>query len=208
MNSQISSLSSRSIRWLTVLMAAGATVCMVTSAQGYDGKRKGFVSGAGVGLTPVAQFAMGSVHEDGLAIGENILIGYGWNEQNVIAFEMNSSIRHSDYYSEIGHRTHKWFSEGMHGDQMVYQIFGGVTWYHYFRQTAFSPFVVGGLGGYNMMPSSLGGNSPGFGWLLGAGYALSGHFQVGLYYCQGKSSDGSVQFTHRQLSLLVTYVQF
>jgi hypothetical protein len=186
-------------------------IVVVSSSNAFDDQRKGFMLGIGLGISPLSQFKLGSMTERDVALGVNGIIGYGLDDKNIIAIEGNASFRSSKHFSKIGERTGKgWFGgPPYHGSQNIDQQFLGITWYHYFNSNEKSWFSVVGIGGYNLRKSSLGSTDHGLGYLLGAGYKLSKHIQVGTYYSWGESSESQYyQYDHSQISILATYLKF
>jgi hypothetical protein len=195
------------LRMLGVLVVVSVMLAG-SSSLGFDGQRKGFVLGGGLGFAPVSQFGIGGGHEGGVGLGINFLIGYGLDKQNMFVYEANLSYRGSDFYSEQGQRTLNWDTWEIIGDQTITQGFGGAVWYHYFDTTKHALFSAVGVGGYNLMTSGLGDNDLGLGFLVGGGYSIATHLQAGVYFSAGSSYDGPVRYDHVQLSMLVSYVAF
>jgi len=177
----------------------------VSVCSGFDNNRKGFVLGVGAGLAPLSQFSSKAIKENEPALGGNIIIGHGLDDRNIVAFELNFTYRHSDYYSEIGRRTGD-FSGGFHGSQTITQGFKGVTWYHYFNPLPKAPFTIVGVGFYNLAPKSLRATDSGFGFLIGGGHGLSRHIQIAGYYSHGKSHSQTLN--HNQVSILISYISY
>ena len=165
-----------------------------SSAFSFEGLRKGFVIGGGLGFTPSAEFRIDGIDgkADNSGAGVNIVIGYGWDEQNIIAFEVNGS----------GYKV-----EGFD----VSQGFGGVSWYHYFGEVGKSFFTNVGLGSYNFSVDEY-DTDPGGGILIGCGYEFARHWQVAGYLGAGKTSEsnifGKTTFKHNHFSILISGYAF
>jgi hypothetical protein len=183
-------------------------VCLAASSFAFDGNRKGFVLGGGIGLAPVSRFSVGNYHEDGLGVGVNFVIGYGLDNQNLIVYEGNVSYRNSELFSKTGWETEYFFDGGTIGNQMIGQGFNGAAWYHYFTKKKNSFFSTLGAGVCILQTSDFGSNDFGFGFLVGGGYAFSRHWQVGSYFVNGKTSNGYLDFNHTQLTILFGYIGF
>jgi len=165
------------------------------SVSAFDGNRKGFILGGGLGVAPVSKWDGGGGFDESKAGGgANFIIGYGWNEFNLIVAEGNISAYDSDYGATI------------------YQGFSGACWYHYFQPPGKAFFTTVGLGSYNFEFEFSGGgsgsNSPGFGLLGGGGYAFTRHFQAAGYLGWGKTSEPGYDYDHIHLNVLVSVVGF
>jgi len=186
-------------------------VALVTSGYCTDDNRKGWVEGIGLGFAPVSRFTLpegSNLSEDAPAFGYSLLLGYGWSEHDVTAFEFNGTVRNSSYYSEIGEHTEYFFESGLHGSQYIYQHLGGVTWYHYFGVPGKSFLTVVGVGLFNLGTKNLGSNESGLGTLAGLGHEFARHFQTVFYWTRGQSSDGWITMKHSQLSILVSWIRY
>lgn len=174
-------------------------ILMVSSASAFDNLRKGFVLGGGLGFTPSAKwsadvktyYGVEKYDEDGTGIGYNLIIGYAWDEKNMIVYEGNIAAYKSDFFKVN-----------------VYQGFNGASWYHYFGQSGKSLFAAGGIGFYIFSGEGYRSNDLGPGLLVGLGYEFTPHAQVGLYFMGGKTSSAGVDFNHSQFSLLINGVAF
>jgi hypothetical protein len=182
------------------LFLPAALLLLVSSAAGFDGARKGFVLGGGIGISPVSGysvdvpfFGLGSIdiseQRAGLAI--QLIIGYAWDRQNMIIYEGNVT----GYSSDLLNRT-------------IGQGYNGAAWYHYFGPEGRSAFSALGLGFYGFSVEDFESNDPGLGLLFGGGYEFSKHWQVGAYLSFGRTTAGGVDFEHGHLSFLMSGVAF
>jgi len=175
----------------TVVLGLLAALLLAGSAMGFDGRRKGFVIGGGLGLSPHVT-TTGVKARRGLAI--NPLVGYGWNQFNMVVYEGNTVT----YDSDVPH------TQGFHG----------VTWYHYFGNGMKGAFTAVGLGAYILVPWDRAANDASGGMLLGVGYQFSPHWQVGGFFSFGKTSrvtrfsPESVDYDHTHVSILVGTMAF
>ncbi len=181
---------------VTMLMA----MIFVSSSAGFDNHRQGFVLGGGIGFAPFAKWSVEDsflghtvfgADETRAGVGINILIGYAWDEKNMIVYEGNAA----GYWSE-------------YRDESIGQGFGGAAWYHYYGPKGKSGFTTAGLGLYSFDPEDRDANDAGFGVLLGGGYEFARHWQVGGYLSFGSSSYYGLDYRHSHFSVLVSGVAF
>lgn len=176
------------------LLLVVSLIFMSSSAMAFNGLRKGFVVGGGLGFAPVGKWSLDntSLEDSNAGLALNLMIGYAWDEFNMIIYEGNVVSYTTDIF----------------GDRTVAQGFNGVSWYHYFGPMGKSFFSVAGLGFYVMNVEDFDANDPGIGLLGGGGYEFSRHLQVGGYFSLGKTSDSPADFSHVHLSVLVSVVAF
>ena len=185
-----------------------AIFLLLLSSTGFafDGSRKGFVLGGGLGLAPVAKWEgdpipwfMTKYDESRVGLGLNLLIGYAWDEFNMIVYEGNMVAYQSDLLYNVD----------------IIQGFNGAAWYHYFGPQGKTFFSTVGLGVYtfdlewqyeNVTVS--GSNDPGIALMIGGGYEFARHFQAGLYVSTGKTTEPHYDYEHAHLSILVSAVAF
>lgn len=187
-------------------------ILLSTTVFAFDGKRTGFIIGGGLGLTPSATWKVDeyimingkrinvSLNEDKVGFGLNIVIGYGWNEKNIIAFEINSATYNTDLFPDPPN-----FNTF---NQSVFQGTYGFSWYHYYGNIGKSFFSTVGLGIFIFDIEDYKANDVGAGLLLGGGYEFARHVQIGLYLGVGKTSSEGIDFTHSNLSVLLNAFAF
>jgi hypothetical protein len=172
----------------------------VNVASGFDGNRKGFVLGGGVGFAPVSKW-WGNVNLQGQKVIDyeetkagpalHILIGGAFDKRNMLVWEANVSGFSSDLL-----------------DETIHQRYNGVVWYHYFGPTGKSVFTALGVGLFYFKIHGYPYFHPGNAILLGTGYEFSRHLQVGAYFSAGKTFDlancYSSYFKHAQLNILIS----
>ncbi len=180
----------------------------MTSTQAFDGKRKGFVLGGGLGLAPVARWSTSGLDESSVGYGGNGLIGLGWDEQNLIVLESSDVLYKSDIF-----------------DCDLSQLFFGPTWYHYFDSREKSFFSAVGIGGYvfglppfysyisihigpGELPPAPPSHARGLGYLIGSGYQLTRHYQIGVYLSGGKTSEHGRDFGNTHIMILLGNMDF
>lgn len=171
------------------------SVCLAVSVSAFDGNRKGFVLGGGLGFAPAIHFEVPdssmvySYTKGGVAL--SALIGYAWDNMNMIVYEENISGRNSEDL-DLG------FIQG-------YQ---GPVWYHYFNEGKKSMFTTLGLGWYGFEFEDNDANKSKFGFMIGSGYVFNKHWQIGAYYSAGKTSRQNVEFNHSNFSILISGIAF
>ncbi len=175
-------------------------LALATSVSAFDGNRKGFVLGGGLGFGPSAKVtvSVGSIsasdENSGLAI--DFLIGYAWDEQNMIVFLRDGII----YSEEMSHST----------TISIVQGFSGIGYFHYFGEVGKSFFITGGLGlqDWTSLDENYSSPDPGVGLLLGGGYEFTRHLQVYSSLSFGKTSEGSFKNDHSQFIIVISAVAF
>jgi len=177
---------------------------VVSTTYGFDGNRKGFVLGGGLGFSPRSSWEGNVVDlstfppqivkadENKAGLGLNLIIGYAWDEQNMIVYEGNVTGWNSDLFV----------------DQSIAQGFNGASWYHYFGVPGRSAFTTLGLGFYVFDVKDYDANDAKGAILLGGGYEFARHWQLGGYLGIGKTSDPGGDFDHTHFSILVSGVAF
>lgn len=184
----------------TVVVTLVAILCLAATTSAFNGQRKGFVLGGGLGIAVTSKYSVDfdwgwlgnySVDQSGAGIGLNFIIGGAFDEKNMLVYEGNVSGWKDDLLNEN-----------------ISQGFNGAAWYHYYGQTGKSAFTAVGLGFYVFQAEHYDNNDPGFGMLLGGGYEFAKHWQVGGYVSFGKTSSGGVDFDHDHVSVLVSGIAF
>ena len=171
-------------------------VSVASSTFGFDGHRKGFVLGGGLGVAPASRYEFpivpyGGVSETGAGVGLNLIIGYGWDKWNMIVYEGNVT---------------GWSSDRM--NENISQGFNGAAWYHYFGQTAHPAFTAVGVGSYLFEVENSDGYNIKAGILLGGGYEFARHWQLGGYLGFGQTSYAGRTIDHTHFNILVSGVAF
>ena len=170
-------------------------VLMISSAYSFDNSRKGFVLGGGIGFAPVAKWELDILSSNDFSesgFGANFIIGYAWDDNNMIVYEGNM----------VAFKT---------ANINFVQGFNGAAWYHYFGPAGQTFFSTAGLGVYIFDPEDVKQNDLGGAILLGGGYEFSPHWQVGAYVSAGKTKDpiiSTFKFNHLNFSILISGVAF
>lgn len=159
-----------------VLVAALASFLLLPmEGQGFDGNRKGLVAGFGVGIAPYSHFRISQLRADVTELGYTgeFVLGYGWNDRNVIAYNSTGCLYTTD---DLAHVT-------------IFQRFVGIRWYHYCSGANRPYFVSLGVGVFflGVKYDNVRGN--GFGWNVGIGKELLKHAQAGFYVMGGRTSN-------------------
>lgn len=177
------------------------------ASQAFDGKRNGLVLGGGIGLSPHIHWnSIGSDIECGNgpqnvrqsdngtgAVG-SLMTGYGWSERDMIVIEAQGALSEVD-------------------EDRVLSVSGGINWYHYFGDIGGSLFTSVGIGLYGNSLDQFESIYPGPALLLGVGFELGQHYQIGLYYTGGKTSGTSMSMMkydlgYRNLCLIATALAY
>jgi hypothetical protein len=197
------------MKQITVLVLVAA-LSLAAAVSAFDGQRKGFVMGGGIGAVPVAHWSVekdgGNAHENVTTWGEHLFLGYGLNDRNVLALEINIT----SYGSELF-------------DDDIVQGVIGPCWYHYFGKPGKRFFAVGGLG-VSRMVKYLGGKisfewnggdhpsapdgATGMGYLIGGGFEFVRHLQAGVYLVGGNPSERGITYGIRHVAIMISAVAF
>ena len=178
-----------------------------SSVFSFDGNRKGFVLGGGLGLAPAVtvsadlketvtgdgQFSLYGLRDTRVGAAINFLVGYAWDDRNMIVLEGNGAA----------------FEDS---DVLVSQSFSGASWYHYFGPLGQSAFTAVGIGLYGIDTDKTDRADAGAGLLLGGGYEFARHWQVGGYLSFGATSLSEagvdIDLKHSTFSVVITAIAF
>ena len=89
-----------------ILVFLAAVLLLSTSSWAFNGVRKGFVLGGGLGFAPAAKWSVDDYYmgmqldtsETKAGVGLNLLVGYAWDEHNMIVYEGNVAGYKSDFF--------------------------------------------------------------------------------------------------------------
>jgi len=175
-----------------------------TSSFSFDGDRKGFVLGGGLGVAAVSHWEVDvdffdldivDASEDRPGLGLHIVIGGAFDEHNMLVYEANLST----YKTELL-------------DEAVAQGFNGAAWYHYFRPAGSTFYTTLGLGFYHFKIGEYEATNPGGALLLGAGYEFAKHWQIGAYLSFGKTTDSLLglegDFEHANFTIMISGIAY
>lgn len=159
----------------------------------FDGQRKGFILGGGLGLAPLVKSKISegsnSVSFEKSGAGVHLFIGYGWDNKNLILYEGNVAGFESN-------------------SSTIAQGIDAISWYHYFGPMGKSFFSTVGAGLYSYDEDGPFEFESKAGVLLGGGYEFNKHWQVGQYISAGKTESRGVDTDHTTVSVLVSGVAF
>lgn len=200
----------RAAVWLFVV-----TLLMTGSSQAFDGLRKGFVLGGGLGFSPYSKWSIEitgqfygqavseKVDETNTGPGVDFIIGYAWDEQNMIVYEGNGLIYNSEFFGKSSYG-------GLVAEdsRQAAQAFNGIAFYHYFGPVGRAAFAAVGVGGYAWKVTDFEANDPGPAYLIGAGYEFVRHIQAGVFVSGGRTTDSGFDFGHMHVNVTVVAVAF
>ena len=189
-----------------ILILLLLTVLPAGSCFSFDGERKGFVIGGGVGIGPKIRSSNASgwnqIDESGLAT--NLLIGHAWNEKNIIAL-----LQQGVYF------THSYYTGSMFGpdewkERNVSQGFIGMALFHYYGPAGHSPYFVFGTGLQYRIPleSDYDLHESGPGLLIGGGYEFMHHVQFYGSISGGTTTTELERYYHYQILFTFSAVAF
>lgn len=185
-------------------------VSLAGPVAAFDDDRKGFTLGLGMGFSPWARLrgrdAGADLEENAMGFAGSFKAGLGLTDRDILALDGNLAIVNSDLYGDTSH-----------------QSFTGFTWTHYFGNPGRSFFGTLGYGDYKYdwqgsrhyicwgdacdPPPALPIDADRRGYLVGAGYEFTLHWQVGAYAAWGRPAyEGDFSFTH--LTVLLQYTWF
>jgi hypothetical protein len=167
----------------------------VSSGYAFDGKRKGFVLGFGLGVAPTAKWTnnlrIGDVSGTGYSV--NFLIGYAWNDRNMLVYEAKGVM----------------FKSSSLNDKYSIQGLDCAQWYHYWGMNKRKLFTSVGLGRMILGTQYCDIDGEGLGYSIGGGYEFMKQVQIGLFYMGGHTSnDLGLKANHYMLNVLITVVAY
>jgi hypothetical protein len=177
--------------WYSKRVILALTLLLVPlSADAFDGQRKGFVIGGGTGYSPVVHWSMDDpdVSESTTGFLYDFVIGYAWDNRNLLVYEAAPTFFESDYWN------------GRDGVQGVWDV----KWYHYFGRRGSSIFSTVGVGRAMHGICNTWVGARGLGFYLGSGYEFVPHIQAGVFLAIGSGSDDGYDFSHETVSIVLT----
>lgn len=193
-------------------------VVLTSAASAFDNERKGFVIGAGAGYSPSIkttvdatapagfgqEYFLGSAEGDEPGVGLQLMLGFGFSERDMIVAESNMGWF---YYKNVP------IDFETVSDVQILQGTHTISWYHYYGATggSFFTMVGGGFGYFDTDYSNV--NSPGPGYIVGAGFELTQHVQIGAYWSSFQTSNSDLpplqlDGTHSNISVLLSFVAY
>ena len=179
------------LRNVSVLLAATLFVVMcIQDAGAFDGHRRGFTIGFGLGWGAVTHFSVvgKDFGETSNSLTAVLPIGYGLSDVDIIAFLPAPSF---------------FKSEKLYGARSMQGLWS-IRWYHFLKPTGRSPFLSVGAGRvlFSSRYRDLSAYGPGVG--ASVGYELFRHVTLDLEYFHGWTSEGDDKFSHDNLSFVLT----
>jgi hypothetical protein len=192
------------------MQRAGLAVCLwvlslAPDARGLDGKREGFIIGLGAGVTPKLHWegtsdSISMFGESTFGVGISGLVGYAFDERNLLVIESNGAIALGGSLPGLAQR------------------FLGPTWYHYYGRVGSSLFTVLSGGIYQssfevqevmgILGATRNGLTTGLGIMVGGGFEFAAHAQIGLYLSGGALSGEGLDYSGYHVSVLLTGVGY
>jgi len=181
------------MKFTRVLAVICLVIVMVSSASAFNGLRKGFVLGGGLGLAPAVRYSHGAFSNSNIGGSAHVFLGYAWGEHNMIVYESNAAGTQA-------------------GDADYGQGFAGPAWYHYFGPQGKAFFTAVGLGYTYFQLEGDEATDPGIGYMIGGGYEFARHFQVAMYLSCGKTTQDfwpvDIEIRHNNFNIIVSAVAF
>lgn len=185
-----------------VVLACVLVMLWPIPAAAFNGHRAGFVLGGGLGFSPEARWEnndIAGIDDQGVGPAFDVLIGYGWNDNNLLVWDIDAAYVKGDVYER---------------PSSVLQGFGGPAWYRYFGEPGRAIYLTVGAGitRFVYCPDDE-DDCHSFNWgpayRVGAGYEFARHFQAGATVSFGASYDGNANtYLHTTLNVLVCGVLF
>jgi hypothetical protein len=190
--------SSNASKQLTSCLAVAALLLIVglpSVVGAFDGNRKGFVMGFGLGVTPVAHWTIKNTGVDETKQGGamDFLAGYAWNNRNMLVYEACGSVFKTAHLS----------------DPYVLQMLFALRWYHYWGAEKARFFTIVGAGKMDLSTEYTDIDGSGFGYCAGVGYELFKQVQISFNYQGGHTSnEHDIKANHHQLYFLAQVVAY
>ena len=201
------------MKHITILFSAAVLFALSVSVAAFDGQRKGLVLGAGIGLVPVAHWSTEyqgrTINENVTGMGEFLLVGYGWDQRNILALKAIMTLYDSELF-----------------DAGIVQGFGGLSWYHYFGKPGNSFFSIAGAGVSRMGETFEGihihinfdgfeddtpeapSTATGLAYLIGGGYEFLRHYQLSVFVVGGSPSQHGHHYGIYDVNLMLSAFAF
>lgn len=179
---------------ILIVLVIGAAALAPSDAAAFDGKRKGFILGGGLGYSPVLHWNIpDAVGETTGGFAGEFLIGFAWNDRNMIVYQSNLGIGSSDHLGSCNN---------------FGQVYQGADYFHYFGRRGNALFVTGGIGLVDYFTQYENLEGDGMGYSLGAGYEFAKQMQVGVHYFGGSASGHGWDYRNDVLQVLFTVVAY
>jgi hypothetical protein len=201
-NSRLPRRSSMKISRCIALALSLALLIVASSASAFDGSRRGFVlgGGLGLGLTSYTQELSGGLtgssdRQNSGAIATTFKIGGGLSERTLLIYQQNQN----------------WFSlTNVFGDDVTVASGSGVLAVNHFVSDESSVYLVGGIGLSSWSLPFEDGSKVSYGGtlLVGAGIEFSPHWsaEFNLSFGNPSYSESGTKLTTKTANLSVTVV--
>lgn len=178
-----------------ILFIIASIFILNTASSAFDGDRKGLAIGAGVGYYPYISWNIkNSKLSETLDLRLiNVKIGYSWNENNLLALDI--------------FLTPNYTSDELSNYSVVFDT-RGIRWFHYFNNYRYKPYLSVGAIRLLFNTHYFDEKSIGYGMIVGTGFEFIKHFQFGVSYMYGKSSNEIFDNHHRMLSFTLTALAY
>jgi hypothetical protein len=183
----------------SILITVILVIALGSQLYAFDGYRKGFVIGGGLGFAPVGRWSLVDAPSDpGVKTSEsrpgisaNFQVGYAFDEFNMLVFDADAT----GYNSKVNDKSSSQGTEAF-------------SWYHYFGPAGKALYTKAGLGIYSFWVDGSGDFSSGLGFVVGGGYEFAPHWQVGANLGFGRTSKSNVDFSHVHIDIGISAVAF
>lgn len=165
-----------------------------SEVEAFDGDRKGFVLGFGLGATPSANWStsFADIDETGKGMVVDFMIGHGFSIRNVVVGTVMGVSANSDAII----------------DDWAFQGINGVQWYHFLSDRKRSFYVSVGGGAMRFVSDRFEGSEWGPGFKTELGYEFQRHFQIGAYGILGRTSRNGISSSHKQFGFLLRLMAY
>ena len=200
---------------LLAVSIVGVMLLTAANASAFDGQRKGFILGFGLGpgmdmhkqnasvsVLGISLLDQDFVDESKFAFATDFRLGYAPNNQLIIYYDNKVSWFKADWGEEMAVNISTGSVNIMgYSDVMVLSGLTGFGVSYFLAPQAPSPFFTGGLGLASSMTFESGTSARiGFGFFVGGGYEFAPH-----WFAEGNISYGSAAKSESMYSGLVDY---
>jgi hypothetical protein len=197
-------MKNRTRNILLAVSVVGVMLLMATNASAFDGQRKGFILGFGLGPGMDMHKQNASVSAVGASISDtdyvdkskfafmtDFKLGYAPTDQLIIYYDNKVSWIKGDFGEVVVVDVSIPKATVMgYADVMVLSGLTGLGVNYFFAPQAPSPFVTGGLGLASAMAFESGATAKiGFGFFVGGGYEFAPHWYVEGDVCYGSATN-------------------
>ncbi|HVP07683.1 MAG TPA: hypothetical protein VMS71_07570 [Candidatus Acidoferrum sp.] len=185
----------RTFKYRRAIVIAAILLAASGVSNAFDGARKGFVAGAGVGIAPRAHWSSSllNINASEFGVGGELILGYAWDNRNMLVYDGAGCLFTT--------------SQLVHGTTV--QGIDAVRWYHYWGKGPRQFFTALGVGSTMFATQYCGVDGSGFGYSLGVGRELFKQVQAGVYLLGGRTSnDYGLKASHLDVLVLLTIIAY